>query len=170
MIKENVNQIPKFIVDENVGKLTKTLRMLGFDTTFFRGEDDSHMLRIASAENRIILTRDTHILERQAVTSGKVRAILIQSQFVPEQTRQIIETLNLSSAISPFTRCLEDNRILIRRSPAEVQGKVPPYVWQTLKEYVECPACGRIYWKGTHWQAMTMKLMNIIHIQEINNG
>ena len=127
------------------------------------------MLRIALAEDRIILTRDTHILERQAVTSGKIRAILIQSQFVPEQTRQIIETLNLSSSISPFTRCLEDNRMLIRRSPTEIQGKVPPYVWQTQKEYVECPSCGRIYWKGTHWQAMMMKLTNITGTQEIIN-
>jgi uncharacterized protein len=161
MIKEIVNQIPKFIVDENVGKLTKTLRMLGFDTTFFKGEDDSHMLRIALAEDRVILTRDTHILERQAVTSGKIRAILINSQIVLEQTRQIIARLNLFSTINPFTRCLEDNRMLVRPSPAEVQGKVPPYVWQTQKDYVECPACGRIYWKGTHWQAMTLKLTNI---------
>jgi len=149
------------MVDENVGKLTKTLRMLGFDTVFFRGENDSHLLRIALAEIRIVVTRDTHILERQVVTSGKIKAILIESENVIEQTQQIIAGLDLSTRINPFTRCLEDNQILIHRTPADVQGKVPPYVWQTQPEYVECPNCHRIYWKGTHWQAMTHKLANI---------
>lgn len=161
MTSDIENQAPTFIVDENVGKLTKTLRMLGFDAVSFKGEDDSHLLRIALAENRIILTRDTHILERQLVTSGKVRTMLIKSQIIREQISQVIDGLTLFSLIRPFTRCLEDNHILMSRTWEEVHERVPLYVRQTQKEYVECPKCGRIYWKGTHWQAMTKKLENI---------
>ena len=162
---------PKFIVDENVGKLTKALRMLGFDAVFFKGKDDSHLLRIALDENRIILTRDTHILERHNVTSGKISAVLIKSDLIQEQVTQIINGLSLSSLISPFTRCLEDNQLLIRRTREEVGDRVPPYVYQTQKDYVECAKCGRIYWKGTHWEAMKKKLGQInqrISVKNIN--
>jgi uncharacterized protein with PIN domain len=27
---------------------------------------------------------------------------------------------------------------------------------------MECPACHRIYWRGTHWQAMTKNLKRFI--------
>jgi uncharacterized protein with PIN domain len=27
---------------------------------------------------------------------------------------------------------------------------------------MECPACHRIYWRGTHWQAMTQKLRELL--------
>lgn len=161
MTKYIENRTPKFIVDENVGKLTKALRMLGFDAVSFKGKDDSHLLRIASDENRVILTRDTHILERHNVASGKISAVLIKSDLIQEQIAQLINVLPLYSLISPFTRCLEDNQMLIPRTSEEVNDRVPPYVRLTQIDYVECPKCGRIYWKGTHWEAMIKKLENI---------
>ena len=50
---------PKFIVDHNVGKLTKWLRLMGYDALFFNGGDDSGLIAITLAKSRIILTRDT---------------------------------------------------------------------------------------------------------------
>jgi large subunit ribosomal protein L34 len=44
--------------------LARWLRMLGFDSVFFNGEDDSQMVRQALSENRILLTRDTGIMKR----------------------------------------------------------------------------------------------------------
>ncbi len=40
----------------------------------------------------------------------------------------------------------------------KVQDKVQPCVYRSQSEYVECPNCHRIYWKGTHWQAMLERL------------
>jgi uncharacterized protein with PIN domain len=37
-------------------------------------------------------------------------------------------------------------------------GRVPPYVYRTQKQYMECPDCHRIYWRGTHWAAMVRKI------------
>jgi hypothetical protein len=72
--------------------------------------------------------------------------------------RQVIDTMILDCQFSPFTICLECNQPLVARNKQEVRGLVPAYVYQTQNRYVECPACHRIYWKGTHWQAMTQKL------------
>jgi len=152
----------KFIVDHNVGKLAKWLRIMGYDTLLFSSPDDSHMIAIALAEGRVILTRDTQIMKRRVVTSGKLKAILIQSDKPELQMRQIIDTLSLNCQFRPFTICLECNQPLVARSKQEVKDLVPPYVFQTQSQYVECPACHRIYWRGTHWQAMTKKLEKFV--------
>jgi uncharacterized protein with PIN domain len=148
----------KFIVDHNVGKLARWLRMMGYDSVFFDGEDDSSMVRQALAEGRIILTRDTEIMKRRLVTSGRLKAVLIESEEPEQQIRQLMDTLDLKHQLRPFTICLECNQPLVGRSPKEVEKRVPPYVYRTQSQYMECPACHRIYWRGTHWEAMTRKL------------
>ena len=148
----------RFMVDHNVGKLVKWLRMMGYDTLFFNGSDDSDMVKQALAEGRIILTRDTEIMKRRVVTKGQLSAILLDSEEPQQQTRQVIDRLDLDCKFRPFTLCLECNRTLEERSPNEVRGRVPPYVYKTQRQYMECPACHRIYWRGTHWEAMTRML------------
>ena len=148
----------KFIVDQNVGKLARWLRMMGYDTVFFDGRDDAHLVAIALAESRLILTRDTQIMQRGVITSGRLKAVLINSDEPEAQIRQVIDTLNLDCRFRPFATCLECNQPLEERSQEEVKGRVPPYVFQTQSQYMECPACHRIYWRGTHWAAMTRTL------------
>ena len=145
----------KFIVDYNVGRLARWLRMMGYDTVLFTGDDDSHMIIIALRQERVILTRDTQIMKRRVVTSGRIKAILIESYEPEQQMRQVIESLNLDCQFRPFTICLECNQPLLETSKEQVKDRVPPYVFQTQSQYMECPACHRIYWKGTHWLAMT---------------
>ena len=148
----------RFIVDHNVGKLAKWLRMMGLDSVFFDGEDDGTMVRQALAEGRIILTRDTEIMKRRVVVSGRLRAVLIESEEPEQQMRQLMATLDLEHQLRPFTLCLECNEPLVERNPEDVEERVPPYVYRTQSQYMECPACHRIYWRGTHWEAMTRKL------------
>ena len=152
----------KFIVDNNVGKLAKWLRIMGYDTLFFSSRNDSHMIATALAEGRVVLTRDTQIMKRRVVTSGKLKAILIQSDKPELQMHQVIDTLSLDCQFRPFTICLECNQPLVVRNKQEVKDLVPPYVYQTQSQYMECPACHRIYWRGTHWQAMTQNLEKFV--------
>ncbi|MDD4859616.1 MAG: Mut7-C RNAse domain-containing protein [Dehalococcoidales bacterium] len=148
----------KFIVDQNVGKLTRWLRTMGYDTEFFTGTNDNYLVRQALEEDRIILTRDTEIMKRRAITTGRVRAVLLTGDESEEQMRQVITALKLDSRYRPFTICLECNRPLAGRSIEEVKDRVPPYVFKTQRQYMECPNCRRIYWRGTHWQAMMKQL------------
>jgi len=152
---------PRFVVDINVGKLAKWLRMMGYDTLLFDGEDDWSMIVTALSEGRVVITKDTQIVKRGVITSGRLKAILITSDRPEQQIDQVIETLDLDCQFRPFTLCLECNQPLVERSKREVEDRVPPYVFRTQDQYVECPACHRIYWKGTHWQAMTEKLQRL---------
>lgn len=149
---------PKFIVDRNVGKLTGWLRLMGYDTCFFDGSDDAELVAVAGAEGRVILSRDTQIMKRRLITSGQIKAVLIESDQPEQQIRQVVDTLALDSHFRPFTICLECNQPLVEKEKDEVKELVPPYVFKTQDQFMQCPRCQRIYWRGTHWRAMTKKL------------
>jgi uncharacterized protein with PIN domain len=135
--------------------------MMGYDSLFFEGPDDSLMVRQALAEGRIILTRDTEIMKRRVVTGGRLRTILFKSEEPEQQMRQLVSSLDLVANARPFTLCLECNVPLVERRPEEVRDRVPPYVFRTQEQYMECPSCHRVYWRGTHWQAMKRKLESL---------
>jgi uncharacterized protein with PIN domain len=133
--------------------------MMGYDTQLFSGDNDSHMVTLAQEEYRVILTRDTQIMKRRVVTSGQVAAIFIEGDEPERQIRQVITTRNLDPQFRPFSLCLECNYPLVAKSKTtEVAELVPPYVFRTQSHYMACPRCHRIYWRGTHWRAMTEKL------------
>jgi len=137
--------------------------MMGYDSVFFSGEDDSAMVKQALAEDRVILTRDTGVMRRRAVTSGRVKAVLIESEEPERQMRQLLSAFDLQGQSRPFTLCLECNTPLESRSREEMAGRVPPYVYRTQTQYMECPGCHRIYWRGTHWAAMARKLEKLVN-------
>jgi len=147
----------KFIVDHNVAKLARWLRMMGYDTIVFDQPDDWQMIRTALAENRIVITKDTGVMKRRVITSGKLRALLITDDDPEKQIQQVIATFQLNNHKS-LSLCLECNVPLVRVKREEIKDRVPLYVYQTKSQFVECPVCHRVYWQGTHWEAMMQTL------------
>lgn len=139
--------------------------MLGYDSVFFNGEDDGQMVKQALAEGRILLTRDTGVMKRRAVTSGRLKAVLFKTEEPQKQMQQLTSVMDIKDESHPFTICLECNQPLIDRKPAEVKDKVPPYVYKTQTQYMECPKCQRVYWRGTHWKAMLSKLERTVGLK-----
>lgn len=152
----------RFVVDSNVGRLARWLRIAGFDTLFVRDIDDNRLVRIAFDEDRVLLTKDRQILKRRLVTSGRLKVILIEDDEVKAQLRQVLTALNLASELRPFSLCVECNEPLVSREREEVEELVPPYVFQTQTQYVQCPGCLRVYWRGTHWERMSRELEGIV--------
>ncbi|MEK6667144.1 MAG: Mut7-C RNAse domain-containing protein, partial [candidate division NC10 bacterium] len=64
----------RFVADMMLGKLARWLRAMGYDTVYFRVAEDRHLLQLAHAEARTLLTRDTR-LARLAGAGG----LLIQA-------------------------------------------------------------------------------------------
>ena len=148
----------RFIADSNAGKLARWLRMAGYDTLFFRDIEDIRLIEIALREGRVVLTRDTQLIKRRLATNGQLKILLLQDDNPKEQLCQVMKELRLDCSLRQFTRCLECNQSLISRSREEVKGLVPPYVFHTQTQYMQCPTCNRIYWRGTHWQRMKGEL------------
>jgi len=157
---ENEEVPPKFIADHMLGRLARWLRILGYDTLFAADSaagagqalDDAVIARLAQAEDRWLLTRDRQLLRRRGL-----RGLLIEAENVEAQLAQVVRACGLTSQ-RLFTRCLVCNALLEEIAKSAVAGLVPPYVYRTQAQFRRCPACGRIYWRGTHWRAMSEKL------------
>ena len=146
------------MVDVNAGKLVGWLRLMGYDALFFKTGPDRELVKAALEEGRIIITRDTRLVERKLVKNGTIGTVLLKSDEPEEQIQQVFTELGLEPGFNPFSRCLACNGRLERVEPLQVKKQVPPYVFQTRSTFSRCPGCGRIYWQGTHWAAMSARL------------
>jgi len=151
----------KFLVDMNVGKLARLLRMMGYDTLLFRGHDDGALVKQALAEGRVVLTKDGQVFQRRVARLGRLKTLRIEAEDPLVQLRQVVEAFHLKYDYSPFSRCLECNRLLEPRTKEEVKGLVPPFVYGNQEEFRQCPSCKRLYWRGTHWQHMGQVLRGL---------
>ena len=64
----------KFLVDSSLGRLSTWLRILGYDTVYWRGEADRVFLRMAERQGRAVLTRRKDLLARHAPRPCPLRA------------------------------------------------------------------------------------------------
>lgn len=151
----------RFIVDNNVGRLARWLRALGYDTVFINPIEDGELVAIAQREGRTILTKDTGILRRRLIASGEVPALYIEGDDWRRQLGQVVRELGLERQ-PRFTRCVECNTPLEERTREEARRHVPPYVYRTQPDFLYCPSCRRWYWKGTHWQRMHDKVARAV--------
>jgi uncharacterized protein len=140
----------KFITDINLGRLAIWLRILGYDTFFYRGPADRSFLRKAQQENRVVLTRKRELLKRQ------FQGILfvIESDRVGRQVEEVLANLDLDpSPDRYFSRCLRCNGLLEEVAEDGKEGirdRVPLYVFEHHSRFTTCPACHAVYWPGTH--------------------
>ncbi len=153
---------PRFIVDNNVGRLAKWLRVLGFDTLFINPIAGEDLLAIARREGRIIVTKDTAFLRRREVMDGRLRVVFVRSNDWLGQLREVLKALKLAAPDRWFSRCLECNSPLNPAAKPEVAHQVPPYVYATQEAFRRCPSCGRVYWPGTHWERMRAELQTVM--------
>jgi len=137
---------PRFVVDVNLGRLARLLRVLGFDVRWSSDADDATLAEISLREQRILLTRDRGLLKRRAITHG----LFVHSQQPEEQTLEVIKRLDLAERLAPLTRCVRCNGELAAVSKHEVLDQLEPLTRQYYEEFSRCTECGRIYWAGSH--------------------
>lgn len=137
---------PRFVVDINLGRLARLLRVLGFDVWLSRDADDRTLAEISRDQQRILLTRDRGLLKRRAITHG----LFVHADQPEEQTLEVIRRLDLRHRLAPFTRCLRCNGRLAAVTKDEVIGHLEPLTRRYYDEFSRCAECGRIYWRGSH--------------------
>ncbi len=140
----------KFVLDVHLGRLTKSLRLLGFDSLYANSYDDHTLSQISWQEKRILLTRDTGLLKRKIITHG----YYIRSRHPGEQLIEVIKRFDLAGLLKPFSICLVCNVPLVIVRKNKIAGKVPPFVYKRYRLFSFCPDCERVYWRGSHWEHM----------------
>ena len=143
----------RFIVDCMLGRLAKWLRILGYDTLYWRGND--WRMLVQKGTGRILLTRRTKLPQ-----GGDFKEVIVVREDDPQlQLRSAVRELHLKiDHHRVFSRCLVCNSQLERIPKEEVEGRVPDFVFSAHSEFRSCPGCSRIYWKGTHQENMWKKI------------
>ena len=149
--------MPRFLVDINVARLARWLRAMGYDALVLPDADDGELVRVALHQSRVLLTKDSRLMERRVITTGQVRAFLVQEDDVKEQLRRVACEYGLTSDNS-FSICVCCNLPLEKVRKEEVERLVPRFIFETQDEFANCPGCRRVYWKGTHWAKMSREL------------
>lgn len=146
-----------FIVDVNLGKLARRLRMLGFDADYANSYHDREVVELSVKQNRIILTRDRRLLFHKAVTHGYwVRAV-----DPPQQVREVLGRFDLYREIQPFHRCLGCNGVVQAVPKEQVEADLERLTRRYYNEFFRCCQCRKIYWKGSHFHRMCREIEDL---------
>jgi uncharacterized protein len=148
----------RFVADGHLGRLAAYLRMVGFDTVYRSDYGDEELAKISANDKRILLTRDRGLLKRNIVTRGYcVRTTNPRDQFA-----EVLQRFDLSGSIAPFQRCVHCNESLQPTRKELISDQLQPETKQYYKEFCTCPACHRIYWKGSHYRRMQRFIESVI--------
>ncbi|WP_374086606.1 Mut7-C RNAse domain-containing protein [Methylomicrobium lacus] len=142
-----------FVVDVNLGKLARLLRLFGFDTLFTNALTDAEIAAISAEQQRIVLTRDRRLLFAKAITHGYwVRAV--------EPLRQLAEVVrrfDLADQLRPFCRCTACNGLIEAVEKQAVLDLLEPKTKRYYERFYRCPTCGKVYWEGSHIDHMRQR-------------
>jgi uncharacterized protein with PIN domain len=135
-----------FVADRTLGKLTKWMRLLGFDT-ICEIEAGAELFFEHLAIDRIVLTR-TGTIKKQF---SDRRLVFVASNYLDLQLKQVIAELGIRPADTrPFSRCIHCNIPIVDADPDDVCSSIPDYIYEICDEFKKCIQCNRIFWSGSH--------------------
>jgi hypothetical protein len=150
---------PRFLVDAMLGKLARWLAILGYDAKFagVDGRSDLELLREAQREGRVFVTRDRRIPD----VAG-LRKVVIAHEDFEAQLRQLIAEMALKpDPALLFSRCAYCNEPLETLTREVALPLVPPKVRTLVTPFWRCGLCGRLYWNGTHTDAIVATIRRL---------
>jgi uncharacterized protein with PIN domain len=150
---------PRFVVDNHLGKLATTLRLLGFDALYHSDYDDEELAQVTHEQERVLLTRDRGLLKRKLVVYG----YCLRTKEPKDQIRAVLRRFDLHHLIDPWRRCLRCNGLLRPVAKEIIIDRLEPKTKKYYHEFQLCQECGQIYWKGSHYEALRRFVDNIRH-------
>jgi hypothetical protein len=137
---------PAFVLDANLGRLARYLRLLGFDCLYQNDYDDETVAGIADRQQRIVLTRDRALLQRRIITRG----YFVREVRPRPQVKEVLARFDLYRLVTPFRRCIRCNGLLQAVDKQTIMDRLEPKTRKYIDTFRTCTACGQIYWQGSH--------------------
>jgi len=140
----------KFVADGMLGKLTRWLRILGYDVKYSNASDDAQLIAVARKERRILLTRDLELF-KQATAKG-IDASYLEGRTGEEKLAELAGRFGISLSIDMATsRCPKCNTKVKPIGKEKATDQVGKNTLVHYDEFWKCPSCKQIYWRGAHW-------------------
>lgn len=141
----------KFVTDAHLGRLSRYLRLLGFDTVYYNDFNPWGLIEVSIRQGRVLLTRSRRVLKHKVITRG----VLVREDDPRMQLKAIFQRLDLHAEARPFSRCLCCNGLVRPLSKQEVAHRLPSRVRARYQVFLSCSSCNRVYWQGTHFKRMS---------------
>jgi uncharacterized protein with PIN domain len=152
---------PQFAADAMLGKLTRWLRILGYDTWYEPDAEDGRLVRTAVWEERYLLTRDRRIPEEWRIEG----CLILEPDDLFEQLRLVASRFGLfagaGSAAGVFSRCPACNALLAEARRDDLENRVPERVLEAVERFSRCPGCDKVYWEGSHTRRIRRRLAEL---------
>jgi uncharacterized protein with PIN domain len=148
---------PRFAADAMLGSLARWLRLLGYDTTYSKDVKDDDLLAQSKAEGRVVLTRDRRVAARAAA------CVFVGPGTLDDELAAVFSAISaVPPEEPPAVRCTLCNALLEAvEASALPPGAVPPRVVELGLDLWRCPACRRLYWRGSHVDSMAVRLKRV---------
>lgn len=138
----------RFMVDHMLIKLGKYLRIIGYDAAWDSQVRTHALIARANAENRVFLTRNTHIAEQYP---HPAKLFVLKETDPVKQFQIVVAEFRLDPHERLFSKCIRCNVFLEKVGDKEkIRLKVHPNVYARFNSFFTCPQCGTVFWKGTH--------------------
>lgn len=156
----------RLLADQMLARLARWLRMLGYDCALVEpgGPTGEDLVTFARREGRILLTCARALAEAHPDT-----VVLIRHDPIPDQIGRVTDRWPLPFAHTVFSRCSVCNVPIESVSFDEVSDRLPPRVREHHPPLTRCPACGRVYWAGTHVDAMRRAFDHTLHLPDFGD-
>lgn len=159
----------KFLTDSMFGKLTRHLRIFGYDTVYaddlektfnVRPVPDEKLMEFAISENRIILTRDYVFYNKCSDNS-----IYLDGEGVYNYLKQLKEKLFIEFEFDiEKARCSICNSTLKKVEDInQIRNSIKNETLKYSHEFFQCEnaECKKVFWKGSHINDIMNKLVKI---------
>ena len=151
-----------FLADSHLAKLGRNLRLLGLDTFIAEVSKDRETIQRSNSEKRMILTRDLNLLQQGSTRYG----YRVRSEDPDRQLEEVLSRFDLKNRLQPFSRCMACNGFLEETDLDEVRDQVPPKVKEWCDQFHRCTNCGKVYWKGSHYDKLKEKVDRVLNKME----
>ncbi len=145
-----------------LGRLSRWLRMAGFQTDYYQVIDDDELIKKCFSTNAILVTRDQKLAQK---ASNYVKTILIKSNSLPFQLREFISESGAKPRVLSPSLCTACGSALKRVPKKSVEAEVYPRVYERNKLFWRCTKCKKLYWKGTHLKGIKKILGRVSRIR-----
>ena len=158
----------KFLVDAMLGKLSRFLRIFGYDTIYANDLEelygmnpvpDDRLMQYAKENSRILITKDYVFYKKM-----KKDCIYLKGEGVYNYLNQLKEILNLNyNFIIEKARCSVCNSALKKvEDKILIKEYVLKETYNNYDDFYQCinPKCNKVFWNGPHILDITNKVKN----------
>ena len=158
----------KFLTDAMLGKLTRFLRIFGYDTIYASDLIDHYSMNpvpddklndFAVRSNRLVITKDLPFYNKI-----KENAILLDGEGVYNYLNQLKQKFHLDYVFNiEKARCSVCNATLKKvANKNSIKEFIKHETFKTYNEFFQCinPSCQKVFWNGPHIADIIKNLKN----------